>query len=175
LRPLERAAFATSALWFALRDRFIPPDSILSEVDIREGSWVLDYGCGTGSFTFPVAERVGPRGKVYAADVNPLALRRVQRAARRKGLGNIVVIETDCATGLPSETVDVVVLYDTYHDLGNPASVLEELHRVLKPEGILSFSDHHMREEDILREIAGTGRFLLREKGRRTFAFLKAR
>ena len=171
---METLAFKLTALWFGLRDRITPPETVLDEVEIREGFHVLDYGCGPGSFTLLAAERVGPSGKVYAADMNPLALQHVQKAAAKKGLGNIEVIHTDCATGLESESVDLVLLYDTYHELENPASVLEELYRVLKPQGVLSFSDHHMREEDILREITGGGRFRLMAKGKRTYTFAKA-
>jgi ubiquinone/menaquinone biosynthesis C-methylase UbiE len=173
VRLLETLAFKLMAFWFRLRDRITPPEAILDELDIQEGFRVLDYGCGPGSFTLLAARRVGPSGKVYAVDINPLALQHVQKAAVEKGLGNIEVIRTDCATGLESESVDLVLLYDAYHELENPASVLEELHRVLKPQGLLSFSDHHMREEDILQEVTGGGRFRLVAKGKRTYTFAK--
>ncbi|MDI6886277.1 MAG: methyltransferase domain-containing protein [archaeon] len=55
--------------------------------------------------------------------------------------------------------VDVVLLYDTFHTLGDPNGVLEELHRVLKPDGILSFSDHHMKENEIVSEVTSTYSF----------------
>lgn len=63
-----------------------------------------------------------------------------------KKLANVETIHSDCKTGLPDNSVDAVLLYDTFHDLSDPDGVLEELHRVLKPDGILSFSDHHMKK-----------------------------
>jgi len=53
--------------------------------------------------------------------------------------------------------------------------VLEELHRVLKPEGILSFSDHHMKESEILSRLTSGGLFRLWKKGKKTYSFLKVK
>jgi hypothetical protein len=51
--------------------------------------------------------------------------------------------------------------------------VLTELRRVLKPAGLLSFSDHHMKEGEILSGITETGLFRLSEKGKKTYGFLR--
>ncbi len=171
-RGIRALDFKLTLLWFRVRDLFSPPERVLDEAEIEEEFRVLDYGCGPGSFALVAAERVGPSGKVYAADINPLALSHVQETAAKRGLKNVEVIHTDCATGLEGDSVDVALLYDTYHDLENPACVLEELHRVLKPGGVLSFSDHHMQEGEILREVAGGGRFKLAKKGKRTYTFV---
>lgn len=55
----------------------------------------------------------------------------------------------------------------------NPDAVLEELHRVLKPGGILSFSDHYMKEQDIVTRVTKGGMFRLVKKGRKTYCFSK--
>lgn len=68
-----------------LRDLFSGPGETLAEVNIPPGFQVLDYGCGTGSFTFEAAQRVGPEGKVYAQNIHPLALEKVQKGALKKG------------------------------------------------------------------------------------------
>ncbi len=167
-------AWRITILWFRVRDLLRPPESILNEVGIGEGDRVLDYGCGPGSFALAAAKRVGPSGKVYAADANAMALAYLQKTAARQGLTNITVIHTDCQTGLESGSVDVALLYDTYHDLRDPTGVLEGLHRVLKPGGLLSFSDHHMGEEEILSGVTAGGRFQLAGKGRRTYTFVGA-
>jgi ubiquinone/menaquinone biosynthesis C-methylase UbiE len=75
-------------------------------------------------------------------------------------------------TGLSDDSIDVVLLYDTFHDLTNPNMVLEELHRVLKPNGILSFSDHHMKENEIISKVMNNGLFRLLRKGERTYSFV---
>ncbi|MGQ9585202.1 MAG: class I SAM-dependent methyltransferase [Anaerolineae bacterium] len=163
--------FRLTSLWFGLRDLLSPPVSVLGEAGIEPGFCVLDYGCGPGSYSLAAAELVGQSGKVYAADINPRALVRVRGIAAKRGLRNVETVHTDCATGLPDGSVDVVLLYDTYHDLEKPDAVLEELHRVLKPGSTLSFSDHHMEEAQILAAVTGRGLFELAGKGRKTYSF----
>lgn len=82
-------------------------------------------------------------------------------------------IRSDCKTGLPDNSIDVVLLYDTFHALSDHDGVLEELHRVLKHDGILSFSDHHMKENEIISKITNRGLFKLSGKSKNTYNFLK--
>lgn len=166
--------FRLMAFNYMFRDFFSPPERVLAEVGIKEGSCVLDFGCGPGSFTFAAAKLVGESGKVYALDEHPLAVRAVEALALKKRLENIQTIQSDCATGLTDESIDFVILFDTFHHLGNPADLLVELHRVMKEDGILSFTDHHMSEADILSSVTQGGLFRLRKKGRRTHAFARA-
>jgi ubiquinone/menaquinone biosynthesis C-methylase UbiE len=166
-------AFRLMALSYKFRDLRLPRKSILEEVGIKAGCYVLDYGCGPGSYVAPLAELVGESGKVYALDIHPLAIRKVHSIASKKRLVNVKTILSDCKTGLPDNSLDVVLLYDIFHCLSDPAGVLKELHRVLKPDGILSFSDHHMKDKDIVSQITNSGLFRLLKKGRRTYSFLK--
>jgi ubiquinone/menaquinone biosynthesis C-methylase UbiE len=170
---MNALSFNMMTLWFKLRDMLTPPKNVLSEAGIKPGFHVLDYGCGPGSFSIAAAELVGQSGRVYAADINPLAVQRVQNAAASKGMGNVETIHTDCATGLQDHSLDLVLLYDTYHDLTDPDSVLQELHRILKPAATLSFSDHHMKENDILDQVTRRGLFELSSQGQKTFTFSK--
>jgi ubiquinone/menaquinone biosynthesis C-methylase UbiE len=80
----------------------------------------------------PAARFVGSTGTVYAADLHPLAIRMVARGARRRGLTNVHPVLTDCATGLPAGSIDVVLLYNAFHDREDRLAVLKELKRVLK-------------------------------------------
>ena len=164
--------FKVMALMFKIRDFFRPRRGIVQEVGIKEGFHVLDYGCGPGSYVKAVAELVGKSGKIYALDVQPLALDLVKKVAARNQLMNVETILSDCKTGLPDDSVDAVLLYDTFHGLADPDCVLEELHRV-KPSGILSFSDHHMKENEIVSSLTNTGQFKLLKKGKRTYSFAK--
>jgi ubiquinone/menaquinone biosynthesis C-methylase UbiE len=145
----------------------------VKEVGIRQGFLVLDFGCGAGSYVKPVAELVGNSGRIYALDINPLAVQMVKKIAEENRLANVETILSDCETGLSDDSVDVVLLYDTFHDLTNADRVLEELYRILKPEGILSFSDHHMKEDEIVSKVTGNGLFRLLRKGEKTYSFVK--
>lgn len=86
---------------------------------------------------------------------------------------NIEIIHSNCKTGLPDNSIDVVLLYDVLHELNKPNEVLKEIHRVLKSNGILSVSDHHMKENEIISKVTNRGLFKLLRKGERTYNFLK--
>jgi len=172
-KPASNFDFQFMALGYKFRDFFLPRINILKEVGIKPGFHVLDYGCGPGSYIMPLAELVGESGKVYAMDIHPLAIQRVQDIASKKQLTNVETILSDCQTGLPDNTLDAVLLYDAFHHLSDPDVVLKELHRVLKPDGILSFGDHHMKESEIVSQVTNSGLFRLSRKGERTYTFLK--
>ena len=165
--------FQFMSVGYKFRDFFLPRLNILKEVGIKPGFNVLDFGCGPGSYIVPLAKLVGESGKVYALDIHPLAIQRVQDIASKKQLANVETILSDCQTGLPDNSLDVVLLYDIFHHLSDPDVVLKELYRVLKPDGILSFSDHHMKENEIVAEVTNSGLFRLSRKGQRTYTFLK--
>jgi len=173
-KPKGNLDFRFMSFGYIFRDFYLPRKNTLAEVGIEPGFSILDYGCGPGSYTTVAAQLVGNSGKVYALDIHPLAVQQVQKIAAKKRLTNIETILSDCATGLPDESMDVVLLYDILHGLSEPDEVLAELHRVLKPNGILSFNDHHLKEEkEIMARITGKGLFQLSRKGERVYNFLK--
>lgn len=165
--------FRFMSVGYRIRDLFLPRINILKEVGIRRGFHVLDYGCGPGSFIAPLAELVGESGKVYALDIHPLAIQRTKNIASEKQLTSVETILSDCHIGLPDNSLDVVLLYDVFHHLSEGDKVLKELHRVLKPDGILSFSDHHMKENEIVYAVTNSGLFILSQRGHRTYTFFK--
>jgi len=172
-KPESNFHFKVMAFLYKFRDLLLPRKSIIKEVGMQPGFHILDYGCGPGSYLIPLAALVGKTGKIYALDAHPLAIQMVQNIASRKRLTNVQAILSDCETGLPNNSVDVILLYDTFHDLSDQNGVLEELHRILKPNGILSFSDHHMKENEIISRVTNKGLFTLSKRGKRTFSFLK--
>ena len=172
--PISPFKFQRMSWMLSLRDLWGSPQDTLSEVDIRAGFRVLDYGCGTGSFTFAAAKRAGPEGKVYALDIHPLALEKIQKGAVKRGLVNIETVLTSCITQVEPSSIDVVLFYFVLHWLTDPDCVLGELHRVLKSNGLLSFRDPYMKEEEILQAITQKGLFRLAEKREKSYLFVKA-
>ena len=172
-KPRTNIDFRFMSLGYKFRDFRLPRINILKETMIEPGFSVLDYGCGPGSYIEPTAELVGKSGRIYALDIHPLAIQKVRNIATRKRLENLETIQSDYKTGLPDGSIDVVLLYDTFHNLGDPNRVLGELHRVLKSNGILSFSDHHMKENEIMSGMTSGGLFKLLKKGERTYNFTK--
>ncbi len=172
-KPASNLHFKVMSLGYKFRDLRLARKNILKEVGIKPGFRVLDYGCGPGGYVIPLAELVGESGKVYALDIHPLAIRKVHNIASKKQLANVGTILSDCKTGLHRNSLDTVLLYDVFHHLSDRDRVLKELYRVLKPYGILSFSDHHMKEREILAEVTNGGLFRPLRKGPKTYTFLK--
>lgn len=170
---MSRVGFKLMTLVFRIRDILRPRMDLLKEAGIEPGFCILDYGCGPGSYIAALAQLVGTSGEIYALDIHPLAIKEVQKTAARKAITNVKTIESDCKTGLPDNLVDVVLLYDTFHNLSQPDDVLRELHRVLKSGSTLSFSDHHMNEKDIITGVTKTGLFKLSTKGKKIYSFSK--
>jgi len=111
------------------------------------------------------------RGKVYALDCFRRQLKIVETRSRKAGLTNIETILSDNKTGLPDESVDVVWMCDVLHEIEQRRAVLEELHRVLRREGVLAIYDG-MRDK-----VLGytTGLFSLIGKDGKLFRFAKIR
>ena len=171
--PMSDLHFRFMSFGLKLRDLFLPRKDVLNEIGIKPGFHILDYGCGSGSYSIPAADMVGNSGKVYALDIHPLAIQRVRDLAVKRHLSNIETICSACATGLPNDSMDVALLYDTFRSLSEPDEVLEELHRVLKPNGILSFSDHHLKKEEIVLKVTNSRLFKLVRRGKQTYSFSK--
>jgi 23S rRNA U2552 (ribose-2'-O)-methylase RlmE/FtsJ len=68
--------FKLMSFEYKIRDFFNPPVKILKELGIKQGYYVIDFGCGPGSYSFSSSRLVGSNGKVYALDINPLAIDR---------------------------------------------------------------------------------------------------
>jgi ubiquinone/menaquinone biosynthesis C-methylase UbiE len=166
--------YGMMSIMFAIRDFFAPRRKILEEVGIEHGFCVLDYGCGPGAYVPDTSEMVGPTGKVYALDVHPAAIQKVKRLVEKNDLSNVQTIQSDCDTGLEDHSLDVVLLYDTFHDLLEPRKVLAELHRALKPGGKLSFSDHHLGHNEIMSAVTDGGMFQFAGKGQKTYTYSPA-
>jgi ubiquinone/menaquinone biosynthesis C-methylase UbiE len=138
---------------------------------VKEGQTVLDFGCGPGFYAIPAAEMVGDKGKVYALDIHPLAVQSVQRKAKKKGLTNIATILSAKDTGLQDKSVDVSLVYDAIHMIKDREPLIRELHRVTKPNGILSITAEHIKAEDVIKIAEKDGLFSLKERQRNLLNF----
>jgi ubiquinone/menaquinone biosynthesis C-methylase UbiE len=173
LNPLYRAHYAVWIHWWPLWRSIYTGRNIRRKWSqfnlIEEGQSFLDYGCGTGDFAIPAARIVGRQGKVYALDCFSRQLKIVEKKARKEGLSNIEVILSDNGTGLPDECVDVVWMCDAFHEIRQKRAVLEELHRVVKKEGVLAIYDS--LKDKILNYTEGL--FSIEIKDGKLFKFVK--
>jgi len=172
--PMKNAHFVFMSLGFGFRDLLFPPKSKLIQLGIiGAGDHILDFGCGTGSYSIAAARLVGSSGMVYGLDIHPLSIQKTKKSVLKKRLKNVKTIQSNCATGLEDDTIDVVLLFDTFHHLNDPEGVLKELHRVLKTKGILCANDHHVQEDQILSEITKNHLFALSRRHKTSHLFSK--
>ena len=126
----------------AERDAWQRPDEVMDALGIKAGSVVADIGCGAGYFTFHLAARVGPKGKVYAEDVKEDRLAQVRSRAKEEGWKQIETFSgADDDPRLPLASVDVVMIVDAYHEMRDCDAMLEAVFRTLKPGGLLALID----------------------------------
>lgn len=111
------------------------------------GKTVLDVGCRRGKGVFKLSDRVGASGHAigvdWVADHIQEATSRMDRAARETGLPannmefHLAYPEDLLAAGIGDHTVDVAFVNSVLHLTYDPKQVVGELHRVLKPGGLL--------------------------------------
>jgi ubiquinone/menaquinone biosynthesis C-methylase UbiE len=128
-----------------LRRIFDNPIKTLKAAGMKMGQQVLEVGCGPGFFTVPAAKLVGDNGCIHAIDLQPLAIKMVEEKLQKTSLTNVKVSNADAVkTGLPSESIDLVLLFGVIHALPLE-QVLTELCRLLKPGGALAVQTFHDR------------------------------
>lgn len=124
------------------RDEWQKPDQIMDALVIADGAVVADLGCGAGWFTVRLARRVGPRGIVYAEDVQSEMIGATARRVQREGLRNVKpILGTQDDPKLPPGRVDAVLIVDAYHEIVNPVALLKNVARALKPTGRVGIVD----------------------------------
>lgn len=145
---------------YKLVDLFSSPARKLSRLPLHRGMVVVDYACGPGRYTIPVARFIGPGGRVYAVDNQPLAIRSVAAKAARASLTNVVVrVVESYNTGIPDRCADLVLLLDAFHQITDRSTLLSEVGRIIKPDGIFLMEPGHMDSAAALGIVTATGRF----------------
>lgn len=111
--------------------------AIVDQLSLQPGLDVADIGAGSGMFSRIVARRVGPDGDVYAVDIAANLVEHIAETAREEGLDNLHAMLGDPRDpGLPENSVDRVLIVDTYHHFEYPQEMLEHIKRALRPDGL---------------------------------------
>jgi len=149
----------------------------LTELRLRPGQAVCDLGCGNGFYTLELARRVGPRGKVYAVDIQPEMLELLRKRMAAARLSNVVpVLGTETDPKLPAASFDLVLLVDVYHEFSHPEAMLAAIRRALRPGGQVALAEfraedphvpiqpvHKMSKAQILKEFTANRFRLVRQ------------
>ncbi len=118
------------------RDAWQKPDEVIQALALPPGASVADIGAGGGYFTEKLAQAVGPSGRVYATDVQPIMIRKLERRAEKHGLANVIVIHSGFQdTDLPARSCDLVFFSSVYKEIDHRVDYLKRLRPALKPGG----------------------------------------
>jgi len=117
-------------------ESFFDTQFILSQLQLdNKINDAVEFGSGYGTFTIPAAKII--KGNLYAFDIDPIMIERLNQRIIGTKLSNIKVINHDFVnegTGLQDNSVDYVMLFNILH-AENPGALLNEAHRILKPNG----------------------------------------
>jgi len=123
-----------------LRRRYM--GRVLDRIGIRPGERVLELGPGPGAFTVDAARRAGADGRLFAVDIQSQMIDQVEKRVREEGLTNV---ETHVASAhhlpMAGQSVDRAFLITVLPEIPDPGRALAELHRVLRPGGVLSITE----------------------------------
>ncbi len=122
-------------------------DLLLGQLGLRKGQVACDLGAGNGYHTLRMAKKVGPTGKVLAIDIQPEMLGLLKTRAAQQGVTNVeTVLSEPDDPKLGSSRCDLILLVDVYHELSDPAVMLEKMKAALKPGGRIALVE--FRAED---------------------------
>lgn len=123
---------------WAERDQWQKADRLIDLLKIGPGSRVADVGCHEGYMTFKLAREVGSTGLVYAVDIETFKLEKLEKQAAENSLDQIKVIKgQDDNPNLPANTLDAVIILDTYHEMDEHDAMLQHIRAALKTGGRL--------------------------------------
>lgn len=151
------------------RDVWQKPHAVIEKLAIKPNSRVADLGAGGGYFTGYLAKAAGPRGAVYAVDIDDTALDIIKEEMKSQGITNVLTIRAGTNDAKLPEPVDLVFSSNTYHHMKDRIAYFKSLNRYLKPDGRVAILDFHPHgffsgvlghgaaKEDVRREMEAAG------------------
>ncbi len=123
-------------------------DLLLDALALKPGEVVADVGAGTGYFSWRMAERVGPAGKVHAVEIQQEMLDLLMTNMAQRGVANriVPVLGTTQDPQLPPAAIDTILMVDVYHEFDFPFEMARAMIAALKPGGRIVFVEY--RGED---------------------------
>jgi len=123
---------------------FADPVKNLKAFDLRENMIVADLGAGSGFYTIPAAKMV-PMGKVYAIEIQKDFLTTINNKTKEAHLNNVECllgdVEKKGGTKLKDNIIDAIIASNIFFQVIDKDKFIEEIKRILKPEGKLLLID----------------------------------
>lgn len=123
---------------------FIQPEKVLKELKLKKNMETAEFGCGTGKFSFLLAEKLED-GKVYALDVQPEVLSALKKEADLRSLYNIETIHCDLeeknGSTLLDNSLDIVLIPNVLFQVEKKKEMISEAKRIVKRKGQILIID----------------------------------
>lgn len=103
---------------------------------LEAGATVADIGCGHGSSTILMAEAF-PRSTFIGLDFHAPSIAAAQEAAEAAGVAGNARFVTGGAGEYAETGLDLVCMFDSLHDMGDPVRIARHIRQSLKPDGVL--------------------------------------
>ncbi len=132
------------------RGREERPDLLLPELNLQAGMAVADIGAGTGYYSRLMSKMVGPKGVVYAVDVQSQMVSMLKDVAARAEFSNIKpVLSSVNDVKLVAQSIDLAIMVDVYHELEFPHEVIDSIISALKPGGRIVFVEYRAEDQRV--------------------------
>jgi ubiquinone/menaquinone biosynthesis C-methylase UbiE len=132
------------------REKEEQPAKMLTALKLSPGDVVADIGAGSGFHTFRMAKMVGPKGKVFAVDIQKEMLDIIRKRMDETKLTNVEpILGTETDPRLPPASVDLILLVDVYHEFSYPYEMTQAMVKALKPGGRLVFIEFRKEDRDV--------------------------
>lgn len=124
-------------------------EQIVKSMKLKPDMVVADIGAGTGYYTFRMAKRV-TNGKVYAVEIQDELINMLNKKKTETRADNVEVVRGDTlSVNLPSNTVDMAVLVDVYHELLWPREIIESVNKSLKSDGKILLVEYRGEDPEV--------------------------
>ncbi|HYN10588.1 MAG TPA: methyltransferase domain-containing protein [Vicinamibacterales bacterium] len=118
-------------------------DEIVTALKLQPGQTVADIGAGSGLLEVPLAKAVGPRGRVYAVEIDAGFFPEIKKRAEAAQVANVeTVLGKFTDPALPAKNIDVALFHDVMHHVENRAAYLKSLAGYLAPSGRIVVIDY---------------------------------
>ena len=156
------------------RDAWQKPHAVIQALALKPDAVIADIGSGTGYFSARFANMV-PKGRVYGVDTEPDMVKYLAERAKREGLNNITAVAGAPGDPRLPEKVDLIIMVDVFHHVGDRVRYFRRLRDSLKPGGRIAIIDFRMDSPDgpprsvriapdrVKTELQGAGYALIQE------------
>ncbi len=160
---MSNTSFRLMTLFMYIEDLLLPRiDRRVQTFGIKPGMTVVDYGCGPGRYATRYSKLVGSEGRVYAVDIQELALETVRRKTRKLGLKNVEpALAVGYNSAIPNQIADIVTAIDMFGMIPDSDALLTELHRIIKKSGVLIIDDGHLPRSETIRRLLASHKWTI--------------